>query len=102
MTVEVLDPTLGPEFLQEIFDEAVDELRDEARMYLRSMYPKGYAGWQKPETNKILRLVDIMLKHDKLLEIAADPNQLPGDRQRAQMEIMEGERLRQEIMDGEE
>ena len=95
--IEVLDATLDPDYLHGILEEALAELKLDTKMVLKSLYPRGYRVGQQPETDRRLKFIDLIMKKQELEAIAANPESLPGDADRAQMELFELEELTREL-----
>ena len=96
MSVEVLDPTQDPDYMHGIVEEIWGELTENAFMLVKSMYPRGYRVGQKPETDRLMRFIDIIMKKQQLEGIAAHPD-AGADADRAQMELFELDELTKEL-----
>ncbi len=93
----VRDPILDPAVYNRVTEQAVQHYEDTLRLLIQNIFPRGYMAGQEPETDKLVELSQLISSHDHHLSVAADPNALPGDRMRANKELLREQELRNEL-----
>ena len=93
----VREMLLDPDVLNSLVEPAVKHLEDTLRLLMENIAPKGRVVTQEELRDKRAELAEKIFNHDQHLSVASDPNALPGDRTRANRELLREQELREEL-----
>ena len=94
---DVVDPILSSETQNEIAAMALGHYHETVELLMRNLYQNGLMAGQVT-LPKMQRLTELVLQHDRNLDVATDVTVYPGDAQRAQSALFEESQLRQEVL----
>lgn len=92
-----IDPLLDPDLQHRVLEGQIQHFRDSLALLFKNFFPRGRMVGQIPETDRPRELLSLMQVHDRNLSVASDPNQLPGDMTRANMDLLREEELKREV-----
>ena len=93
----VREMILDPDVLNSILEPVIQHTRDGLRLVMGNIAPKGRFVTQEELRDKWAELAEKIFNHDQNLSVASDPNALPGDRIRANRELLREQELREEL-----
>ena len=93
----VRDPILHPDRQNRFIELGVKHFEDGMKLVLGNLYPNGRMAGEEEMTDMVAKALYFMARHDENLNVALDPNALPGDQMRAQRELQEEVELRAKI-----
>ena len=93
----VRDLILDPDVLNSLLKPAIKHMEDGLRLLMQNIAPKGRFVTQEELRDKRAELAGLIFNHDQHLSVASDPNALPGDRTRANRELLREQELREEL-----
>ena len=93
-----IDPILDPDVQHRVLERQMQHFRDSLELLFKNFFPRGKMVGQIPETDKVRELSGLIVVHDRNVSVAVDANALPGDRERANDELLREEELSREIL----
>lgn len=92
-----IDPLLNPEAQQRVLKASMQHFENSLELLFKNHFPEGHGVDEIPETDKLRELTDLMAHHDYYLSVAANPEELPWDRTRANDSLLREQELKNEV-----